>query len=210
MLTLFRHDGAYSIRVDGVELMSTRRHHSEEKLAELVCAPLAAVRDATVLIGGLGFGFTLAAALRSLASDARIVVAELVPGVIDWNRNPDYDLAGVSLLDARVELRQADVASVLREQRGAYDAIMLDVDNGADALTNGDNVQLYRRDGIRAASEALRAGGRIAYWSATEDPAFADALRGAGLAVQVKKVRAHATSGSTKHWLFIAQPASGR
>jgi spermidine synthase len=206
VLTLFRHDGAYSIRVDGVELMSTRRHHSEEKLAELVCLPLRERSDAQVLIGGLGFGFTLKAALRSLAHDACVVVAELVAGVIAWNRNPDYALAAESLRDPRVDLRQEDVANVLRKSPGRFDAIMLDVDNGADALTHAGNAQLYRHTGIQLAVAALRDNGRLAYWSAKGDAAFEDALRDAGLTVEVSTVRAHSTSG-TWHTLIVARAA---
>ena len=114
VLTLYRHDRDYSIRVAGVELMSTRRYHSEEQLAELVCRPLEKRAGARVLIGGLGFGFTLRAALRTLPADARVVVAEIVGGIIEWNRNPEYPLAADALADPRVELRHADVADVLR------------------------------------------------------------------------------------------------
>ena len=204
VLTLFRHDGAYSIRVDGVELMSTRRHHSEETLAELVCVPLRERRGARVLIGGLGFGFTLQAALRSLAPDARVVVAEIVAAVIGWNRNPSYALSGASLDDPRVELRQEDVAKVLRRNKDTFDAIMLDVDNGADALTHAGNAQLYRHTGIQMAMAALRSGGVLAYWSAQGDASFEEALHDAGLVVDVTKVRAHTTSG-TWHTLFVAR-----
>jgi spermidine synthase len=208
VLTLYRHDGAYGIRVDGVELMSTRRHHSEDRLAEIVCAPLADRAGPRVLIGGLGLGFTLRAALRTLPADARVVVAEIVAGVIEWNRDPAYDLAAAALADPRVELRHADVADVLRDGAGAYDAIMLDVDNGADALTTAGNARLYAEAGVRAAVAALRPGGRLAYWSAGADPRFEAALRRAGLAVESTRVRAHATAGGM-HTLLVARlPAS--
>src|SRR5947208_2083673 len=121
-LTLYRHDDEYRIMIGAVELMSTRRHHSETVLAELACEPLRDVRDARVLIGGLGLGFTLQAALRVLAPDARVVVAELVAGVIEWNRNVDYALSAAALADERVELRMADVADVLREHTATFDA----------------------------------------------------------------------------------------
>jgi len=114
ILALFEHDGAYVIRVNGIELMSTRRHNSEDALAELVCAPLADKRNARVLVGGLGLGFTLKTALRLLAPDATVMVAEIVQAVIDWNRNVDYPLAHEALADARVEMRHDDVARVLR------------------------------------------------------------------------------------------------
>lgn len=203
VMTLYRHDGAYSIRVDGEELMSTRRHHSEDVLAERVCAPLAETPDARVLIGGLGLGFTLRAALRALGPDARVVVAEIVEAVIRWNQNPDYALAADALADPRVDLRHDDVGNVLRDHPGAFDGIMLDVDNGAAAMTTSGNAALYRAEGIRRAAAALRPGGRLAYWSAGGDPAFEAALRRAGLAVEVTRVRAHPSLKSW-HTLFIA------
>jgi spermidine synthase len=202
VLTLFRRDGAYGLRAGGFELMSTRRYHSEERLAEVACEHLAGRAGARVLIGGLGFGFTLRAALRVLPADAQVVVVEIVAEIIEWNRNREYALAADSLADPRVEVVHDDVANVLRERRGAFDAIMLDVDNGAQALTTGSNAGLYRSRGIRRAIAALRPGGRLAYWSADEDPAFAAALRHAGLTVRSLRVRAHATSGGA-HALLI-------
>lgn len=207
VLALYRRDGAYAIRVGGVELMSTRRYHSEEQLAERVCLRLQGSRGARVLVGGLGFGFTLRAALRVLPHDARVVVAEVVSGIIEWNRNPDYPLAGAALADPRVELRHDDVANVLRASQGAFDAIMLDVDNGAEALTTGGNAELYRSRGVGLAAAALRPGGRLAYWSADEDPHFAAVLRGAGLRVEVIRVRAHVTSRD-RHTLLVAQAST--
>jgi spermidine synthase len=206
VLTLYRHDGAYYIRVGGVELMSTRRHHSEDRLAELVCAPLADVAGARVLIGGLGLGFTLRAALHALRADAEVVVAELVEAVIRWNEEPAYDLARTELHDPRVTLLHDDVARVLAANAGAFDGIMLDVDNGADALTSGHNARLYDDAGIRLAAAALRPGGRLAYWSADLDPAFADALRRAGLSVETTGARAH-PSTRTRHALYVARRA---
>jgi spermidine synthase len=204
VLTLYRHDRDYVIRVDGQELMSTRRHHSEDVLAELVCAPLAEHAGARVLIGGLGLGFTLRAALRWLAADARVVVAEIVEEVIAWNRNPDYTLAADALQDPRVELRHDDVANVLQASPGAFDAIMLDVDNGAAALTAARNAGLYRAQGIRRAAAALRPGGRLEYWSATEDAAFEKALRNAGMTVEAVRVRAH-PGLRLWHTIYVAQ-----
>jgi spermidine synthase len=203
VLKLTRHDGAYSIHVNGRELMSTRRHHSEDVLAELVCAPLADRENARVLIGGLGLGFTLRAALRSLAADA-----EIVEEVIRWNRNPDYALASDALADPRVDLRHDDVANVLQASPGAFDAIMLDVDNGAAVMTTKGNAGLYRVQGIRRAVAALRPGGRLAYWSADDDPAFERALRGAGLVVEATRARAHPTLG-IRHTIFVATRAGG-
>jgi spermidine synthase len=209
VLALYRHDGAYAIRVNGVELMSTRRHQSEDRLAELACGPLAGTPGARVLVGGLGLGFTLKAALAVLAADARVVVAELVAEVIAWNRTPEYGLSAAALDDPRVELRHADVADVLRERPAAYDAVMLDVDNGAESFTTAGNAALYGAAGIRAAAAALRPGGRLAYWSAADDPRFAAALRRAGLAVEVARVRAHASAGG-RHAIYLARrPGAG-
>ena len=204
VLTLLRHDGAYSIRVAGVELMSTRRHHSEDRLAELVCAPLADVAGARVLIGGLGLGFTLRAALRVLPTDAHVVVAELLDDVIAWNRNPAWPLGADALADPRVELRHADVADVLREGRGTFDGVMLDVDNGAEAMTSAQNAGLYGRAGIRLAVDALRRGGRVAWWSAGDDRAFEDLLRRAKLVLHIDRPRAHVGSGG-KHTIYVGQ-----
>lgn len=209
MLELFRHDGDYLIRADGAELMSTRHHHSEDRLAELACAPLREVAGARVLIGGLGLGFTLKKALRILPDDARVVVAELVREVIDWNENPDHQLAGAALRDPRVELRHADVGDVLREVAGAFDAIMLDVDNGPDPMTTSGNGSLYTDAGVRAAAAALRPGGRVVYWSAQDDRKFERTLRRAGLATEVARVWSHGTKG-TLHTLFVGRvPATG-
>ena len=207
VLTLHRHDGDYTVRADGAELMSTRRHHSEERLAELACAPLRGAPGARVLIGGLGLGFTLRAALRALAADASVVVAELVAAVIAWNTNPDYPLAGAALRDPRVTLRHADVADVVREGAGGFDAILLDVDNGASPLTTAGNARLYGGAGIADAVAALRPGGRLAYWAAEADREFERALRRAGLTVEVARVRAHPTSGPW-HTLYVGHRAA--
>ncbi len=217
VLALFRHDGDYLIRAGAAELMSTRHHHSEDRLAELGCAELRERTDARVLIGGLGFGFTLRAALRALPADAHVVVAELVRAVIDWNENPEYGLASGALGDPRVELRHADVAEVIREsaeQResaSGFDAILLDVDNGPDPMTTSGNGGLYLDAGIRAAAAALRPGGRLVYWSAQENRKFERTLRRAGLTVETARVWSHGTSG-TLHTLFVArrEPAPGR
>jgi spermidine synthase len=210
VLTLYRHDGAYFIRAGGVELMSTRRHHSEERLAEAVCAPLRRLAGARVLVGGLGFGFTLRAALRMLPPDAHVLVVELLDAVIRWNGNAAYGLAADALRDPRVTLIQDDVAHVLASSARRFHGIMLDVDNGTDALTTAGNARLYRDAGIRTAVRALLPGGRLAYWSAAADPALAAALRRAALTVHAIAARAHVTSGP-RHVVYLAQrPLSSR
>jgi spermidine synthase len=195
-LTLHEHDGTLSIRVAGVELMSTRQHHSEERMAELACADLGDRSRATVLIGGLGLGFTLRATLRHVAADARVVVAEFVPAVIAWNRDPAYGLAADVIDDPRVEIVARDVAEVLSESRGRFDRIMLDVDNGAGGLTAAANAGLYGMNGLGAARAALRPRGRLAVWSAGPDHRFLARLEEAGFTVEVVKARTHPTGGS--------------
>jgi spermidine synthase len=195
-LTLHEHDGALSIRVRGIELMSTRQHHSEERMAELACADLGDRKRAAVLIGGLGLGFTLRETLRHVAADATVVVAELVPAVIAWNRNPDYHLAADVIDDPRVEIVGGDVAEVLVESRGRFDRIMLDVDNGASGLTAAGNDGLYGMNGLGAARAALKPGGRLAVWSAGPDHRFVARMEEAGFDVEVVKVRTHPTGGS--------------
>ncbi|MBK6487019.1 MAG: hypothetical protein IPF98_09145 [Gemmatimonadetes bacterium] len=207
LLTLHRHDGSYVLRVDGVELMSSRRTNSEIRLAQLVCAPLQGRTGIRVLIGGLGLGFTLLETMRLLPPDAHIVVVEIVQAVIDWNRDPRFALAGAALDDPRVEVVCDDVGTVLRDNPGAYDAIMVDVDNGAESLTTSGNAQLYIDAGIRQAVAAMRPGGMLAYWSADKDARFVKSLHRAGLHVESQRVRAHTTSGGF-YTLYVARRSS--
>jgi spermidine synthase len=205
LIVLYRHDGAYLIRADGVELMSTRRHLSEDRLAEVACAPLRDVSRARVLIGGLGLGFTLRAALRHLRDDAEIVVAELVAEVIAWNADPRYELSAAAMEQPRVRVVHDDVINVLRANPGAFDAIMLDTDNGPDGMLMSESAPLYSARGIGETVAALRDGGLIVYWSVSDDPKFERALRGAGLVVDTLHVRAHDTTGPM-HTLYQATP----
>ena len=203
-LTLYRHDGAYLIRADGVELMSTRRHLSEDRLAEVACQPLREASGIRVLIGGLGLGFTLRAALRELAADAEVVVAELMEPVIEWNANPAYNLSAEAMADPRTRVVHDDVVNVLRDNPGGFDAIMLDTDNGSDGMLIKENARLYAAQGVATTVAALRPGGTIAYWSVSDDPRFVDALKRAKLAVEKMRVRAHDTAGPM-HTLYIAK-----
>ncbi len=203
VLTLFRHDGAYLIRSDGAELMSSRHHHSEDVLANVVCAPLRERPAARVLIGGLGLGFTLRAALGALGDDATIDVVELSDAVIRWNRNPDYDLAARELEDPRVTLIHDDAAKVIATSPATYDGIMLDVDNGVEPVTSAHNSALYDDRGITHALAALRPDARLAYWSAVAYPRFEAALRGrTGNSVEVVPARTHPTGGAT-HYVYL-------
>jgi spermidine synthase len=207
VIALYRHDGAYLIRADGVELMSTRRHLSEDRLAEVACAQLRELPQARVLIGGLGLGFTLRAALRELREDAQVVVAELLAEVIAWNVDPSYDLSVDAMRDPRVHIVHDDVFAVLGANPAGFDAIMLDTDNGPDGMLMSENAPLYASRGIGTTVSALRPGGRVVYWSVGDDPKFARALRGAGLTVETLRVRAHDTTGPM-HTLYVATPRS--
>lgn len=203
-ISLHEHDGDYTIRVDGATLMSTRQHGSEEKIAELACAHLKAKRRARVLIGGLGFGFTLKASLAALAPDATVVVAEILAAVIAWNRNPSFHLAADGLEDPRVIVLHRDVLEVIGEARGGFDSIILDVDNGPAALSTDGNCRLYGRAGLQSARTALRPGGCLAFWSAAPDPAFEKLMTGAGFTVEVRSCRSRSNSGR-RHTLFLGR-----
>jgi spermidine synthase len=203
-LKLFRRGDEYSIMLGANELMNSRKSGSEEALAALGCAPIRACQGARVLIGGLGMGFTLRAALAELAADAEVVVAELVPGVVAWARGPMAALHGASLSDPRVQLLEADVAEPIAEARGAWDAILLDVDNGPDGITAEDNDALYGRRGLASARRALRPGGVLALWSAASDDAFAARLARAGFAVEEHVARAAGGRGG-RHIIWVAR-----
>ena len=194
-ISLDEHDGSYAIRVDGIPLMSTRQHTSEEKLAELACEHVRGMRRARVLIGGLGFGFTLRAALAAVAGDATVVVAEMLAAVIAWNRNPAFPLASDALADPRVTVTQQDVVEVIREARESFDSIILDVDNGPAALSTGGNGRLYDSAGLKNARAALRPAGCLAVWSVAPDPAFERLMAQAGFTVEARRSRSHGSSG---------------
>lgn len=206
-LTLHEHDGVFTIRVGTVELMSSRQHHSEERLADLACAGLRNRPRARVLIGGLGMGFTLRAALGRLAADAEVAVVELMPAVIRWNRTPGYGLGADALADPRVAVIEGDVVDVLRDSPGRFDAVILDVDNGASGLSVASNDRLYSTKGLVRAAAALRPGGCLAVWSADADPAFADRLGRAGFTVTIERARVHAGGGG---WTTLFLGLRGR
>ena len=189
-LVLYQRDSEFSLRADNRELMNSRVHGSEEAMARLGCQNLAKHPGARVLIGGLGMGYSVRTALDILGEDARVVVAELVPAVVEWNRGALAGLAGRPLDDRRTALREADVVQLIRAARGDYDAIMLDVDNGAEALVRKGNNWLYSLPGLTTIYAALRRGGVLAMWSAGPEPAFARRLRRAGFEVDESKVRA--------------------
>ncbi|QFR33539.1 spermidine synthase [Ancylobacter sp. TS-1] len=208
-LRLKRRGDEFSIMAGATELMNSRLSGSEQALATLACARLGPRPALRLLIGGLGMGFTLRAALGEVGADAQIVVAELVPAVIAWARGPMAAIFGDSLTDPRVSLHEGDVAGAIRDGRGSYDAILLDVDNGPGGLTRAANDGLYSPAGLGAARAALRPGGVLAVWSSAPDSGFTARLRRAGFAVEEARVRAHGKSGA-RHVIWLAVRPDGR
>ncbi len=194
-LALVERDGDYMLRVNGRELMSTRHCFSEEQLAVVACKEPAEVKDACVLIGGLGLGVTLRSALATLARDARVLVAELIPEVVAWNRNPAYALAAAALADRRTKVMIGDVADIMAQSPHSFDAIMLDADNQTTSMNTAGNSSLYQPAGIANVWHKLRPKGTVVYWSAGEEPQLAKRLASGGFDVEVQRVRKHPTGG---------------
>jgi len=203
-LRLLRRGTEFSIRLGRNELMNSRAGGSEEALATIACERIRSRERPRILVGGLGMGFTLRAALAWLGPDARIVVAELVPAVLAWARGPMAGVFGTSLTDPRVSVRESDVGHLIRSGRSAFDAILLDVDNGPEGLTRQANDALYHREGLIAARAALCPGGVLAVWSAGPAPAFTQRLRKAGFEVDEVRVRANGSRGGARHIIWIA------
>jgi spermidine synthase len=202
-LRLKQRGSEFSIMLGSTELMNSRLSGSEEALAALSCEQIAGRKNPGMLVGGLGMGFTLRAALALLPQDARVVVAELVPAVVEWARGPLADLHGGALDDPRVDIHLGDVGALIRSKKAAYDAILLDVDNGPDGLTRASNDNLYSHDGLRAAKTALRPNGVLAVWSSAPDRAFTRRLREVGFATDEVSVRANGKNGA-RHVLWMA------
>ena len=196
----------FSIMLGTSELMNSRLSGSEEALARLACARLGGRSAPHLLIGGLGMGFTLRAALAELPGDARVTVAELVPEVVAWARGPMAGLFEGSLDDPRVVVRETDVADPIRSGKGAYDAILLDVDNGPEGLSRKANDALYDHAGLAAARAALRPGGVLAVWSSAPDAGFTRRLAQAGFSVEETRVRARRGGGGARHVIWLATP----
>jgi spermidine synthase len=208
-LTLYQRGTEFSIRADRRELMNSRRSASEEALAKLACERLAGRPKLRILIGGLGMGYTLRAALDALPKSAEVVVAELVPAVVTWNRELLGHLAGQPLNDARVEVAVEDVVQLLRGAKSQYDAVLLDVDNGPDAFTRDANAWLYGAPGLRAMQNALRSQGILGVWSSYRDQPFAARLKRGGFAVEEIPWRARGDKGAV-HTLWLATKPRAR
>ncbi|UJR83332.1 Hypothetical protein I5071_54000 [Sandaracinus amylolyticus] len=205
-ITLAREGVSLVVRVRNEVLMSSRVHGSEEAMAEVGCAGLRERRGVRVLIGGLGLGYTVRAALDALGPDAEVVVRELIPALVEWNRGTLGELAGRPLDDPRVRVEIGDVGDALEPSR--FDAILLDVDNGPEALTVPSNARLYGARGLERLRTSLRPGGALVVWSAFESPRFARALRAAGLNGEVVRVRARGkVARGSRHLLYVGRAA---
>ena len=204
-MALTRRGGEHVILAGGRSLMSSRMHGSEEALASFACRHLSTRERPCILVGGLGMGFTLRAALDLAPPDASVLVAELVPGVVEWNRGPLGPLAGHPLKDKRVVVEVGDVARTLRSSSRRFDAVLLDVDNGPAAFTDSQNAALYDDMGLAAARRALKSGGVLAVWSAWEDRRFEQRLRYGGFVVTVERVRGRLKKGGPRHTIFLAR-----
>jgi spermidine synthase len=204
VLRLMRRGSEFSIMLGQNELMNSRLSGSEQALATIACERTQSLDRPRMLIGGLGMGFTLRAALARLGPGANIVVAELMPAVVAWARGPMAEIFGDSLGDPRVSLREADVAELISSGAASFDAILLDVDNGPEALTREANNALYALSGLRASRAALRPDGVLAVWSSGPNPGFAKRLRDAGFEVEEITARANGKGGGARHVIWVA------
>jgi spermidine synthase len=200
-LVLSRRDGTYSLSVGGQELMTSRAHGSEEALARLACEAIAEKRTPRVLVGGLGFGYTLRAALDRLPRGAAVVVCEVFASLLGWNRSLLADLAGRPLEDRRVTAIHADVQTLL-DGRQRFDAILLDVDNGPEGFTLRSNDSLYSAEGLARLSRSLTVGGVLAVWSSSASPEFLRRLRKAGFEARTESVPTR-SGGKRRDTIFL-------
>ena len=210
VMKLMRRADEYIILANGKSLMSSRMHGSEEALATFACLRARTLARPRVLIGGLGMGFTLRATLDLLPPDAMVVVTELVPAVVEWNRGPLAPLAGEPLKDPRVHVEIDDVAATLRSRRGEFDAVLLDADNGPAAFAAANNAGLYDDRGIATAFAALKMDGMLAVWSAREDLKFEQRLRHGRFDVEVERMRGRLKNGGPRHTIFLGHKLQGR
>jgi spermidine synthase len=202
-MTLMRRGNEYILLVNGKPLMSSRMHGSEEALATFGCAEARRTESPCVLVGGLGMGFSLRATLDLLSREATVVVAELIPAIVEWNRTVLGPLADHPLRDRRVEIDVRDVLHTLRASAGRFDAVLLDVDNGPTAFAQADNGTLYGDAGLAVARAALKPGGVYAVWSAWDDVKFEHRMRYAGFHVATQRVRARLRRGGPRHTIFV-------
>jgi spermidine synthase len=203
-MELYQHDRDFTIVINGEDLMLSRHHESELELARLGCAHLAGRKAPTILIGGLGMGYTLRQALDMLGPHAKVVVGELMNAVIEWNREFFRDLNGRPLEDERVELNTGDIVELISRSKNRFDAILLDIDNGPGAITDSGNSRLYDYEGIMACRRALRKHGCLAVWSAGPSKAFEELLMTCRLHVRRYRVPAYKGSKSLSRFVWVA------
>jgi spermidine synthase len=209
-IALTKRDREFVILAGGKSLMSSLMHGSEEALAALACSRLRNAVEPSVLIGGLGMGFTLRATLDLLPAGATVLVAELVPAVLEWNRGPLGPLAEHPLKDRRVRVVISNVADVLKSSRDTFDVVLLDVDNGPAPITSPANVDLYGDSGIASVRKALKDDGVLAVWSARDDRKFVQRLRYGRFDVEVEHVRGRLKKGGPHHTIFVARKNRSR
>ncbi len=209
-LELIEHDGVYIIASNGEQLMTSFSHGSEETLAELACSPFKPVNQPRILVGGLGMGYTLSAALKTLPNKrAKFIVAELTSAIVDWNKTHLAHLHPGLLDDERIEIKIQPVQKLIRQAQGDYHAILLDVDNGPSAFHGKKNDSLYNIQGLREIQQALKGGGILAVWSARSDKAFTKTLRKAGFDVSENAVpAAHRGTKRRTHTIWLARKKS--
>ncbi len=203
-LTLTGHDGNFFLNVGGVPLMNTRAFSSEQQMAELACKDIRTANP-RILIGGLGFGFTLARVLELVPKKATVEVVELLPIIVEWNRTYLSEVNGKMLDDPRTEIVETDVYDIIRDAHSKpYDAILLDTDNGAEPLVGEGNRRLYSSRGLRMVRNALAPGGRVVFWSAARDKPFAKSLAAVFDTVDSVGAKAYPQAKRFTHSLFVA------
>jgi spermidine synthase len=204
-IILLKRGTEFWIRISGTVLMNSRLHGSEIALAELTYSRIKGKSGLRILIGGLGMGYTLGAALEKSEPDTLITVSELIPAVVRWNREHLGHLAGMPLDDPRVSVEEEDVAVTIRKNKSAWDAIILDVDNGPDGLTRKANDRLYSRSGLKTFFSALCPEGILAVWSSGPDDAFTRRLKLCGFTTQTVTVRARKSGKGGRHTIWLAE-----
>jgi spermidine synthase len=203
-MALYQHDRDFSIMINGEDLMHSRRHESELELARLGCAHLAGRKAPSILIGGLGMGYTLRQTLDMLSPHAQVVVGELLGAVVEWNREFLGELNGQPLEDERVDLKTGDIVKLISRSKSRFDAILLDIDNGPNAMTDSGNRRLYGYEGILACRRALREQGCLAVWSAKPSKSFEQLLMSCNFHVRRFRVPAHKGRKSQPYFVWVA------
>jgi len=203
-MVLYQHDRDFSIMINGQDLMHSRQNESELELARIGCAHLAGRKTPSILIGGLGMGYTLRQALDMLSPNAQVVVGELLGDVVEWNRKFFGELNGQPLGDQRVDLKTGDIVELISRSRDRFDAILLDIDNGPSAMTDSSNRRLYYREGILACRRALRKQGCLAVWSAEPSKKFEQILMSCSFHVRRFRVPAYKGGKSQSRFVWVA------